>query len=150
MPPPDPPDDRRQSRRLPLSADVMLSLLVPEQTISATPVRGVAMDISETGMRLKSYQVSPEQAELVADGSHWAKVTIELPYLARPLELKSRIVRSQYLRRTPEDSAHCVLGLRFERLLDSETAQIHYVIDRLSGESYEAVPIKGIRLSRKP
>ena len=42
--------ERRKQKRLPISADAFLTILIPDQTFSPNTVRSVATDISRSGM----------------------------------------------------------------------------------------------------
>lgn len=132
--------DRRQAKRLPISATALLAIIIPDQTFTPNNVRSLATDISLTGMKVRSHQMTKEDYLRLIRGVNFAKVQVELPYLEEPLELKGKVVWVEYRDRTETEPASCVMGISFDRLPPQVHARLEYVIDRLSAESYDALP----------
>ncbi len=133
--------DRRKAKRLPISAEGMLTILVPEETFTPQVVRCVATDISMSGMRLKSYQLGKNDYLQMLKGLRHAKVALDLPYLDAPLQVRAMIVWVEYHDGTGKDrQEHCLLGLSFTHRDDSVLQRLEYVIDRLTAESGSARP----------
>lgn len=128
--------ERRQAKRLPISAEGMLTIMVPEETFTPQQLRCVATDISLSGMRVKSYQITKTDYLQLLKGVRNAKASLDLPYLNSPLQLRATIVWVEYHDgSTGRDKAHAVLGLSFSRMPDDVLPRLEYVIDRLNAES---------------
>ena len=97
--------------------------------------RGIAMDISAGGLRVKSYQLGPEQCEQIRSRPYHCDVHLDLPYLKEPLKLRAAVAWVGYQDATRSDSAHAMLGLRLEDVRPEAMSSLQYVIHRLSGES---------------
>lgn len=132
--------DRRQAKRLPISATALMAVIIPDQTFTPNNLRAVATDISLTGLKVRSHQMSKDDYLRLIRGINFAKVQVDLPYLEEPLELKGKVVWVEYRDRTETESACCLMGIAFDKLPPATHARLEYVIDRLSAESFEAVP----------
>ncbi len=136
-----PTKERRQAKRLPISAEGMLTILVPEETFTPQQARCVATDISMSGMRLKSYQLTKNDYLQMLKGLRHAKVALlDLPYLDSPLEIRAMVVWVEYHDGRGKDQPHCVLGLSFTRMEEIVLQRLEYVIDRLRAESGSVRP----------
>ena len=131
--------EKRDQPRIPITAEALLAVLVPDETFSPNYVRGVATDISLSGVRVKSYQLTREDYHRLIRGVNFAKLNLTLPYVEEPVELRARIVWVEFHDRKAGDPPHCVLGLKFERLGQAATVRLQYVLNRLGADSYETV-----------
>ncbi len=141
--------NRRQNRRISLSAHAILTLLVPELTNTPKGIRCVAKDLSMGGVKIKTYQIGEDVAGVLAEGIHWAKIQMELPYIDHMVELTSRVVWSQFMNEYKKKEVYTLLGLAFDKVPAKTKAEIEYVVSRLSGDSVDAVSIRGVKLEKR-
>lgn len=132
--------DRRLHRRLPISAEAMVTILIPEETFSPNAVRGVAQDISVSGLKVKIYQFSQADYKDLIKGVRFAKIDLTLPYVDEPLVLRAQVVWVDYHDATRSDRAHCLLGMKFHNVDPAVAAKLEYVIDRLSADTVKTEP----------
>ena len=132
--------DRRVAKRLSISATALMAIVIPDQTFTPNNLRAVATDISLTGLKVKSHQMTKDDYLKLIRGVNFAKVQVDLPYLEDPLELKGKVVWVEYHDRTESEAPCCLMGIAFDKLLPQIHARLEYVIDRLSADSFEAVP----------
>lgn len=128
-------DEQRKIIRISISAHAELIFLLPEETFSARIVRCVATDISTTGVRLKTYQLGIDDYHLIIKGMRNAKISLDLPYLDSPFLIKASIVWVEFHEARAGEGAHCILGLKFERITPDHIARLEKVCRRLSSES---------------
>jgi len=133
--------DRRGQKRLPLSAEAMLCLVLPEEAVTQKAFRGVATDISGEGLRIKTFQVERDQFLLIRRYINiTCEVLVDLPYLTEPLQLHGVIVWLHYGSSNSQEAEHCSMGIRLENNTAEASRRLQHVLCRLRGDSYDATP----------
>jgi len=129
--------DRRHQGRLALNAEALIRLILPEETLSPRSFRGVATDISPEGMKVRTYQVERDQfLHLRRHTTLLCDVTIELPYLHDPLQMRGVVAWMHYEEGNRKEGDHVVIGVRLDLSATDGTRRLHYVLNRVEGDAY--------------
>jgi len=138
--------ERRKSRRLSITADVIVSMMIPEETFTPNSVRGYGLEISQLGMSVKTYQLSQEEYTALMKGVRYARILLFLPYYEDPLDFKAALMWSDYHAYPGNDKPHCLLGFRFNNMAPGDVAKLEDAYNRLSRDSVSDVPRNAVRL----
>lgn len=102
--------ERRRHLRLPINLDLMLTIVLPEETFTPYKRRGVTTDLSASGACIKTYQLSRRDFSSLMKAIRFAKLELEPPGQA-PITLKGQIVWMDYHDATKFDRSYCMLGI---------------------------------------
>jgi hypothetical protein len=123
--------ERRRSNRFRLQADVMLTLLIPNETFSPFSLRGVALDVSIGGIRVKTYQLNKKDYLATLHGMSHAKLVLNLPHVEDPIHLAGRVVWTEFHEAKGEEKSHCLLGVSFYKFSDDALDDFQEVLNSL-------------------
>ncbi len=128
-------DGQRTHRRLGIRTDVIVTLLYPEVSFEPRTVRGIALDISPRGTRVRSSQLGEEDWRILSGGLHYAELSLELPFLRDPLKARAT-VRWARFHPAATNAPPCVeIGLEFISLPEAEASRLRFSTERLAAES---------------
>lgn len=131
--------ERRKHKRLPINCEVLITILIPEKTFSPHTVRGIGMDISESGLKAVTYQLKKKEYLDLLKEVRYAKLDIILPYFDEPIQLTARIVWLDYREKSStKDKPYCSLGFYFHKVPERAKQRLDYALTRLETESYTA------------
>lgn len=138
--------NRRRSPRYQISLDCLVSLLIPHQTFTPHAIRGVSVDLSQEGMRLKTYSLTKKDFLDLIKGMSHVKVDITDPFSDAPIQLRGRVVWADYREKCEDDQPHCYLGIAFYEFTPRAQQEFHEVMDQIQRSSTKVEKIRGIRL----
>lgn len=143
--------EKRKHRRLKISAEAHMTLLIPNQTFSPFTIRGIGTDISLSGICIKSYQLSkPDYLSLIRGMSH-VKVSLFLPIFDEPIQLRGQVVWADFHdSKGVNDKAFCQLGISYyeftleakQDLVEVFEAMNVYLQENSMGEAFQGVDLK--------
>ncbi len=120
---------RPVEKRITLDLPVELSILLPEETFHPTNLRAVAKDLSRTGMKLITHEMTREIYIQTLRTTRYVKTQIRLPGAPEPLSLRGRAAWIHYdSHQTPPCST---LGVEFENLDEAAVRAIESLLDTL-------------------
>ena len=137
-------DERRRFQRLPISGEVLMSVLMPHNTFSTFSIRGIATDISIGGMRIKTYQLQRQQYLDMIRGMSHAKLELRLPFLDEPLYFRGILAWSEYHDPTNREPAHCYLGLAFHEFTEEAQREFGEVLRLIADRVYGKADLNSI------
>lgn len=105
--------ERRLAARLSMSVDLMLTIMMPEETFTPFKRRGVTRDLSLGGLCIKTYQLTKQDYLSLLKMIRYAKIELE-PAPGKVINLRGQIVWMDYHDATKYDRAHCLLGICFQ------------------------------------
>lgn len=144
------PQDRRRHERISINVEALVTIYTKGTGGAVLSVRGLATDISASGMQVRSRHLSRAQCDRLMNEDFRAEISVELPYLSKPVDFSGEIMWADELTKPGDTGLTLAMGILFERLTPDTKAKLDFVIGRLRGDSYDAVPVKGIPLIRKP
>jgi hypothetical protein len=140
------PAERRKCPRYQVALDCMVSLLIPHQTFTPHAIRGVTVDLSHEGMRLKTYSLGKADfLELLRGMSH-VKIEIADPYHDHPIHLRGQVVWADYHDKTERDNAHCFLGISFYEFTEQARREFHEVMGNITRATTSIQKLSGVKL----
>lgn len=144
------PQDRRRHERLSINVEAFVTVHTKGSGGAVMSVRGLATDISASGLQVRTRHLTRTQCDRLLNEDFRAEISVELPYLSKPVDFSGEIMWVDELTKPGDTGLTVAMGVLFERLSPDAKAKLDYVIGRLRGDSYDAVPVKGIPLIRKP
>jgi len=134
------PSDRRSFVRIPVSADAIVTLLVPDATATKFTVRGTASDISYSGIKIISYQIPKYRFLQLIKGLAHAELQLMFPSIEEPVLLKATVVWADFHDEKDGKTAYCSLGLAFHKFTEQAREQFFGILERVAGESLSLAP----------
>jgi hypothetical protein len=129
------PKERRRHARTAIQANVILEGLRPEDKSDAFPIRGIAVDISAGGLRIKSHQLERTHMLQLLRTIHHVRVRLLHPALEETLALKGQIVWADYHGADGKQRAHCLLGVSFYKFTPEGEADLDSLIQKMRAAS---------------
>lgn len=131
---------RRRHERLSIRTDALITLLYQELSFKPFTVRGVAVDVSMAGVRVRSTQLSEKDRLRLGEGPRYAELSVELPYLRDPLKGRARVCWAKEANVKPGEPKAVELGLEFVELAEEEATRLSFAVERLRAESMKTGP----------
>jgi hypothetical protein len=143
--------DTRRHRRLPISSEAFLTLLRRTDRASVKTVRAVARDISITGVRVSTQQVTQIEFDALLPALPFAELDMELPFSERRILVKAEV---RWMRPLANAYGFAVeMGLCWSEDDQDLASRITYAMDLISASSSELRPsaefkLPGIKLKK--
>lgn len=130
--------ERRTHRRLPLHCEALISVLLSGKDATNFSLRSIAMDISPSGLRARTYQLGRDDSHKLKNELQYARIILDLPYLKEPLQVSGKLVWVEYHDRSPREKPYCMMGFTFTRLEEDVSRKLDYVLIRMESESFSS------------
>jgi len=131
---------RRRHERLSIRTDALVTLLYQEISFAPFTVRGVALDISMAGLRVRTSQLAEKDRVRLNEGPRYAEISVELPYLREPLKGRTRVCWAKDANAGPGEARAIDLGLEFTELAEAEASRLSFAVERLRADSMKTGP----------
>jgi hypothetical protein len=131
--------ERRAQPRFSVSVDVMLTIMLPEETFTPNQYRGVTSDISGGGCKLKTFQITKGEYLNLLRGIRFAKIEFHFDEKTVSLARGAIVWLDFHDASGPRDSSYCLLGVAFshkDKTFDDNLEKLR----RSFGGSSAAVP----------
>lgn len=136
--------ENRSFVRIPLSAETIVTLLIPDETATRLTVRGLASDISYSGIKIISYQIPKYRFLQLIKGRAHAEIKLILPSLDVPVYLKATVVWADYHEAKEGKQGFCALGMAFHKFSEEARKQFNDVLEHIAEQAVHVQrPTKG-------
>lgn len=100
--------------RVPTELGVRLRILIPEETFTPASVNGVAKDLSLTGLRFSTEEISEDFFRRLLSGSRYIRCELSLDALKKTHDLPGRMAWVHFDNKVKP--ACCVMGIEFKEM----------------------------------
>lgn len=122
------PADRRKFPRFPFLTEITLTVVPGDATTKEIVLHGTTLDVSLSGMRVKTHQVSETDYRKVLQYLGNLKLSLFVPQLNRNMAFRGRGAWAEYYPASPPWVPHCLLGISFEQFTKEEETQFQALI----------------------
>jgi hypothetical protein len=93
-----------------IHSEVMLNIFNPHETFTPKHVRGELIELSSKSARVKTYQLTRQECEMLMEERMLSKIVVTAPVLRKPLTLKADIFWAKYIVMDMTEPPYCDLG----------------------------------------
>ncbi len=123
-------DERRRSKRVEYACEAVLRICGQPKSERRDEIRAIAIDISEVGVRLKTYQVNNDEYETLQSMGVSAEVEITTPDLNDSIVFPAQVIWAVYHAPRQKDPGYCMVGLGFRELSNDQKKSLTFLLEK--------------------